>query len=111
MDLHSFVLGIVSVVVLSLISVIVYTFFKVSKLNKHMKDHISVFENRFSYVDEKIRKNFEQLLQENKTISNDMMERFRDTHRNIDQRFDKFENRLNVSCFKETKEKQEKLYS
>jgi hypothetical protein len=100
MDLHSFVLGIVSVVVLSLISVIVYTFFKVN-----------VFDNRFSYVDEKIRKNFEQLLQENKTISNDMMERLRDTHRNIDQRFDKFENRLNVSCFKETKEKQERLYS
>jgi hypothetical protein len=116
MDLQSFTLGIVSVMISALVGVVIFTFFRVQRFRKDIK-----------YLNENLRGSHESL---SKILEMERQETFRifdDIRRDIDSvrldlnvkdnnmsshinhRFDKFENRLNSSCFKSGGD--EKLYS
>lgn len=98
MDLQSFALGIVSVIMLCLISVVVFTFVKVQRMSKRTNSSFESLHIDIARIKETHFKSVEDL---NSQITRRVCEK-------IDQRFDKFANRLNSSCFKE---KDEKLYS
>lgn len=127
MDLQSFTLGIVSVVISIIIVVIIFTFFRVQK---YRKDIISLKEdlrqisnsmseslrNREEYLSRFIERNrqesiktFEELTRDLNLVKEDVRSRENSLHNIMNQRFDKFENRLNASCFKSNND--DKLYS
>ncbi len=127
MDLQSFTLGIVSVVISVIIGVIIYTFFRVQKLYRTTK---SILEDMRSVHNNLTEKNKETEDYLSRIIERDRQESIRsleEVYRNIQKlkedisksnnemssfvnhRFDKFENRLNTSCFKNSDDG--KLYS
>ncbi len=127
MDLQSFTLGIMSVVISVIIGVIIYTFFRVQKLYRSTKSISEDMRSSYNDLTKKIKETEDYL---SRLIERDRQETTRnieDTHRRIEKikedclksesemmnfinhRFDKFENRLNTSCFKNSDDG--KLYS
>ena len=127
MDLQSFTLGIVSVVISIIIGVIIFTFFRVQKYRKEIislkedirnlrnsvYDSIRKNEDYLSKIIEEDRQNmfkmFEELTRDLNLAKEDVRLRETSLYNIMNQRFDKFENRLNTSCFKSNID--DKLYS
>ena len=127
MDLQSFTLGIVSVVISIIIGVIIFTFFRVQQQRKEisaLKEDIRNFRNSvydsirknedyLSKIIEEDRQNmfkmFEELTRDLNLAKEDVRSRETSLYNIMNQRFDKFENRLNTSCFKSNID--DKLYS
>ena len=127
MDLQSFTLGIVSVVISIIIGVIIFTFFRVQQQRKEisaLKEDIRNFRNSVydsirkseDYLSKKIEedrqnmfKMFEELTRDLNLAKEDVRLRETSLYNIMNQRFDKFENRLNTSCFKSNID--DKLYS
>lgn len=127
MDLQSFTLGIVSVVISIIIGVIIFTFFRVQHQRKEISalkedirnlrnsvyDSIRKNEDYLSKIIEEDRQNmfkmFEELTRDLNLAKEDVRLRETSLHNIMNQRFDKFENRLNTSCFKSNID--DKLYS
>ena len=127
MDLQSFTLGIVSVVISIIIGVIIFTFFRVQQQRKEisaLKEDIRNFRNSvydsirknedyLSKIIEEDRQNmfkmFEELTRDLNLAKEDVRLRETSLYNIMNQRFDKFENRLNTSCFKSNID--DKLYS
>lgn len=127
MDLQSFTLGIVSVVISIIIGVIIFTFFRVQKYRKEiisLKEDLRQISNSISeslrnseeYLSRFIERNrqesiktFEELTRDMNLVKEDVRSRENSLHNSMNQRFDKFENRLNTSCFKSNND--DKLYS
>lgn len=127
MDLQSFTLGIVSVVISIIIGVIIFTFFRVQKYRKEiislkedlrqisnsMSESLRIREEYLSRIIEKDRqetfKMFEELTRDLNLAKEDVRLRETSLYNIMNQRFDKFENRLNSSCFKSNND--DKLYS
>ena len=127
MDLQSFTLGIVSVVISIIIGVIIFTFFRVQKYRKEiisLKEDIrnlrnSVYDSIQNNKDyhskimeedrQKMFKTFDSITRELNIIKEDVILKESSILSHINQRFDKFENRLNSSCFKSNND--DKLYS
>ena len=127
MDLQSFTLGIVSVVISIIIGVIIFTFFRVQQHRKEissLKEDIRNFRNSVydsirkseDYLSKKIEedrqnmfKMFEELTRDLNLAKEDVRLRETSLYNIMNQRFDKFENRLNTSCFKSNID--DKLYS
>ena len=127
MDLQSFTLGIVSVVISIIIGVIIFTFFRVQKYRKEIISLKEDIRNLRNSVYDSIRKNeeylskiieedrqnmfkmFEELTRDLNLAKEDVRLRETSLHNIMNQRFDKFENRLNTSCFKSNID--DKLYS
>lgn len=127
MDLQSFTLGIVSVVISMMIGVIIFTFLRVQKYRKEITSLREDLRHTHNFMYESLQKTQDHL---SKIIEGDRQEMFKmfdDFKRDlnivkediqskessltshINQRFDKFENRLNTSCFKSNND--DKLYS
>ena len=127
MDLQSFTLGIVSVVISIIIGVIIFTFFRVQQQRKEISalkedirnlrnsvyDSIRKNEEYLSKIIEEDRQNmfkmFEELTRDLNLAKEDVRLRETSLYNIMNQRFDKFENRLNTSCFKSNID--DKLYS
>lgn len=127
MDLQSFTLGIVSVVISMIIGVIIFTFFRVQQHRKEISSLKEDIRNLRNSVYDSIRKNedylskiieedrqnmfkmFEELTRDLNLAKEDVRLRETSLHNIMNQRFDKFENRLNTSCFKSNID--DKLYS
>jgi biopolymer transport protein ExbB/TolQ len=127
MDLQSFTLGIVSVVISIIIGVIIFTFFRVQQQRKEISalkedirnlrnsvyDSIRKNEDYLSKIIEEDRQNmfkmFEELTRDLNLAKEDVRLRETSLYNIMNQRFDKFENRLNTSCFKSNID--DKLYS
>ena len=127
MDLQSFTLGIVSVVISIIIGVIIFTFFRVQQQRKEisaLKEDIrnlrnSVYDSIQNNKDyhskimeedrQKMFKTFDSITRELNIIKEDVILKESSILSHINQRFDKFENRLNSSCFKSNND--DKLYS
>lgn len=127
MDLQSFTLGIVSVVISIILGVIIFTFFRVQKYRKEiisLKEDLKQISNLMSeslrnsedYLSRFIErdrqesiKTFEELTRDMNLVKDDIRLRETALYNFINQRFDKFENRLNISCFKTNND--DKLYS
>ena len=127
MDLQSFTLGIVSVVISIIIGVIIFTFFRVQQQRKEisaLKEDIrnlrnSVYDSIQNNKDyhskimeedrQKMFKMFEELTRDLNLAKEDVRLRETSLYNIMNQRFDKFENRLNTSCFKSNID--DKLYS
>lgn len=127
MDLQSFTLGIVSVVISIIIGVIIFTFFRVQQQRKEISalkedirnlrnsvyDSIRKNEDYLSKIIEEDRQNmfkmFEELTRDLNLAKEDVRSRETSLYNIMNQRFDKFENRLNTSCFKSNID--DKLYS
>ena len=127
MDLQSFTLGIVSVVISIIIGVIIFTFFRVQKYRKEIISLKEDIRNLRNSVYDSIRKNeeylskiieedrqnmfkmFEELTRDLNLAKEDVRLRETSLYNIMNQRFDKFENRLNTSCFKSNID--DKLYS
>lgn len=127
MDLQSFTLGIVSVVISFIIGVIIYTFFRVQKQYRTTK---SIFEDmrtlnndlnrkineNSDYLSRTIERDRQETIQNFKNVYGDIQKLKDDISKAnnemssfVNHRFDKFENRLNTSCFKNSEDN--KLYS
>lgn len=127
MDLQSFTLGIVSVIISFIIGVIIYTFFRVQKLYRRTDSISENMRSLHNGLDQKIKDNYDYL---SRTIERDRQESIKgvdeiyralgkfkedvskkeiETVNAINRRFDKFENRLNSECFKDSSDN--KLYS
>jgi biopolymer transport protein ExbB/TolQ len=127
MDLQSFTLGIVSVVISIIIGVIIFTFFRVQQHRKEISSLKEDIRNLRNSVYDSIRKNedylskiieedrqnmfkmFEELTRDLNLAKEDVRLRETSLYNIMNQRFDKFENRLNTSCFKSNID--DKLYS
>ena len=127
MYLQSFTLGIVSVVISIIIGVIIFTFFRVQQQRKEISalkedirnlrnsvyDSIRKNEDYLSKIIEEDRQNmfkmFEELTRDLNLAKEDVRLRETSLYNIMNQRFDKFENRLNTSCFKSNID--DKLYS
>jgi biopolymer transport protein ExbB/TolQ len=127
MDLQSFTLGIVSVVISMIIGVIIFTFFRVQQHRKEISSLKEDIRNLRNSVYDSIRKNedylskiieedrqnmfkmFEELTRDLNLAKEDVRLRETSLYNIMNQRFDKFENRLNTSCFKSNID--DKLYS
>jgi sensor domain CHASE-containing protein len=127
MDLQSFTLGIVSVVISVIIGVVIYTFFRVQKQYRTIK---SIFEDMRAIhsdlngnINEKTdnlsriiaqdrqetMQNSENTYRDIQKVKDDISKAYTEMSNFVNHRFDKFENRLNTSCFKNSDD--DKLYS
>lgn len=127
MDLQSFTLGIVSVVISIMIGVIIFTFLRVQKYRKEitslkedlrhtnnsMHDSLQKTQDRLSKIMDGDRqemfKMFDDFKRDLNIVKEDIQSQESSLTSHINQRFDKFENRLNTSCFKSNND--DKLYS
>jgi hemerythrin-like domain-containing protein len=127
MDLQSFTLGIVSVVISIMIGVIIFTFLRVQRYRKEitslkedlrhthnfMSDSLQKTQDRLSKIMEEDRQEMFKMFDDSKRnlnlVKEDIQSKESSLTSHINQRFDKFENRLNTSCFKSNND--DTLYS
>ena len=118
MDLQSFTLGIVSVMISITIGVIIFTFLRVQKYRKEITSLKEDLGHTYNFMHESLQKTQDHLSKIMEGDKQEMFKMFDDFKRDlnivkedmhskesslnnyINQRFDKFENRLNTSCFK-----------
>jgi hypothetical protein len=116
METTSFALGIVSAIVAALVVIIVYSFYKVQKLEKGMIAHQRYISDS---LERGIIRELEELreLQKNEytrmmsNLDNAVNAVYSHVDRQFDKRFDSFGKKLKVSCFEEDKKDDGKLYS
>jgi hemerythrin-like domain-containing protein len=118
MDLQSFTLGIVSVMISITIGVIIFIFLRVQKYRKEITSLKKSIRHTHNYMCESLPKTQDHLSKIMEGDRQEMFKMFDNIARDlnlvkegvqskessltsyINQRFDKFENRLNTSCFK-----------
>ena len=116
MDLQSFTLGIASVMISAMVGVVIFTFFRVQRYRRDLKnlnEELRYLHDYFDKIIERERQEtfriFEDIKREIDSVRLDLNVKENNISSHINHRFDKFENRLNASCFKSNDD--EKLYS
>lgn len=116
MDLQSFTLGIASVMISALVGVVIFTFFRVQRYKRDLKNLNEEMRHLHDYFSKSLERErqdtfrvFEDIRRDIESVKLDLNVKENNMSSHINHRFDKFENRLNSSCFKSVGD--EKLYS